>query len=153
MRKKNRAYQKMRTLLLVIVRITCVIIIVFLSTSCDGNKRKKISNTGYYLLYFPENKKYYLFRENSEETGVGCVDGTVKYIGYNNNHILVLVESNIIVKGSRLPDEAYIISIDDSNISKIEISDIPTNSKVKDISLMKIQDYMHLSAPPKAVQF
>ncbi len=78
-----------------------IILLLLFAFNCF-NRNRPIGLTGYYLSYFPENSKYYLYKGLlSQKIGTGVIDATVKKLYYTEKNILVLGESTIIEKDQK----------------------------------------------------
>ena len=60
-------------------------ILLLCGSGCNPSQRKVAG--AYRLERFNENGKFYLERAGVEETGGGCIDGTVEEIGWTNGFI------------------------------------------------------------------
>lgn len=103
---------------------TAVLILscIFLS-GCNQSKRKLVD--GYALERFEENGEYYLESHESELSGGGVFDGTIKEIGWNQDWILAQVTR--IYRGDI--DGWYALNLKTKQIiGPIQSSELKTNS-------------------------
>jgi hypothetical protein len=67
------------------MRFLALLVVLVWATGCSPNQRT-VSGS-YRLELFNENGKYYLEKAGVEESGGGCIDGTVEEIGWTNGFI------------------------------------------------------------------
>ena len=67
------------------MRCLALLIVLVCASGCNPSQRKV--DGAYRLERFDENGKFYLEKSGVEETGGGCIDGTVEEIGWTNGII------------------------------------------------------------------